>query len=407
MRILAIETSCDETAITVIDAEGDESSARFTIRGNALLSQVETHKEYGGVFPSLAKREHAKNLVPLLEAALEEAELLHEDVQAIPEKTRAKISGILAREPNLCEPFLDFVSESERPAIDAIAVTAGPGLEPALWVGVNFAKALALLWEKPLIAVNHMEGHVLSSFAKASEDRSANTLTIGDIKLPVLALLISGGHTELVLMKKWLEYELVGETRDDAVGEAFDKVARMLSLPYPGGPEISKLAEQARIASSQTAGFWSGNLQFVPRLPRPMIDSGTCDFSFAGLKTAVLYLLKEIPGVSEEQKKHIAHEFENAVADVLWAKTSRALEKTGAQTLVLGGGVSANTHIRRVFTNGMRERFPRAALRIPAAELTTDNAVMIGLAGFYRALRKEFVADIVADGTLSLCRRNS
>src|SRR3989338_1354136 len=145
MKILAIETSCDETAVAIVEAEGDEQSARFRVLGNALLSQIEVHKEYGGVFPALAKREHAKNLVPMLEAALEEAELLHEDTQAIPEETRAKISEILVREPELCEQFLAFVSESERPEIDVIVVTQGPGLEPALWVGINFAKALALL----------------------------------------------------------------------------------------------------------------------------------------------------------------------------------------------------------------------------------------------------------------------
>ena len=158
MNILAIETSCDETAIAILECDGNEQSAEFNVLGNTLLSQVEIHKEYGGVFPALAKREHAKNLVPILEAALEEAELLHEDTQAIPEEMRDKISAILSREPGLAEAFFEFVSECEPPAIDAIAVTAGPGLEPALWVGINFARALALLWDKPLVAVNHMEG---------------------------------------------------------------------------------------------------------------------------------------------------------------------------------------------------------------------------------------------------------
>ncbi|MBI4088568.1 tRNA (adenosine(37)-N6)-threonylcarbamoyltransferase complex transferase subunit TsaD [Candidatus Kaiserbacteria bacterium] len=402
MRILAIETSCDETAIAILDCEGDEQSARFCVLGNALLSQVEIHKEYGGVFPSLAKREHAKNLMPLLEAALEEAELLHEGAQVIPDETRAKISEILAREPGLTEAFLEFVSECEPPEIDAIAVTAGPGLEPALWVGINFAKALSLMWGKPLIAVNHMEGHVLAALASRKQEQEAG-LEIKDIKTPVLALLISGGHTELVLMKKWLEYELIGQTRDDAVGEAFDKVARMLELPYPGGPEISKLAELSRF--DLTSDSQGRTLEF--NLPRPMIDSSTCDFSFAGLKTAVLYLLKTKPDVSEREKRHIAHEFENAVADVLWKKTSQALEQTGAHTLVIGGGVSANIHIRRVFQENMASKFPDSSLKIPASNLTTDNAVMIALAGFYRARRKSPPAggsqtDIIARGNLSL-----
>ncbi|MCX6787363.1 MAG: tRNA (adenosine(37)-N6)-threonylcarbamoyltransferase complex transferase subunit TsaD [Candidatus Kaiserbacteria bacterium] len=346
MKILAIETSCDETAIAILECaglpgQGDERHTTFTMLGNALLSQIELHKKYGGVFPALAKREHAKNLVPILEAALEEAELLHEDTQVIGEETRTQISELLVREPGLSEAFFAFISECEPPAIDAIAVTAGPGLEPALWVGINFAKALAHIWGKPLIAVNHMEGHIFAALVSERSDLNASSqgriLEIKDVAMPVLALLISGGHTQLVLMREWLRYELIGETRDDAVGEAFDKVARMLALPYPGGPEISRLAESVRELGSFASKF---------TLPRPMIDSMTCDFSFAGLKTAVLYLLKKIPDVSENDKKHIAHEFENAVADVLWKKTSRALAETNARTLVIGGGVSANTHIQ-------------------------------------------------------------
>ncbi|TSA44375.1 tRNA (adenosine(37)-N6)-threonylcarbamoyltransferase complex transferase subunit TsaD, partial [bacterium] len=367
------------------------------VLGNALLSQIELHREYGGVYPALAKREHAKNLVPILEAALEEAELLHEDTQAIPEETRSTIAKILEREPGLEEQFFDFVSECEAPAIDAIAVTAGPGLEPALWVGINFAKALALLWDKPLVAVNHMEGHVLAALAREYKGESIKNkgemLEIQDVKMPVLALLISGGHTELVLMKEWLQYELIGQTRDDAVGEAFDKVARMLGLPYPGGPEISKLAEQVRTSDVLTSKFV---------LPRPMIDSNTCDFSFAGLKTAVLYMLKNISNITDEEKQHLAREFEDAVAEVLWKKTAQALEETNAQTLVIGGGVSANTHIRRTFTEKIESEYSHVALRIPTASLSTDNAIMIALAGFYRATRKEFVTNITANGNLPL-----
>ncbi|MFA7302365.1 MAG: tRNA (adenosine(37)-N6)-threonylcarbamoyltransferase complex transferase subunit TsaD [Candidatus Paceibacterota bacterium] len=395
MKILAIETSCDETAIAILECAGNEKSAQFTILGNALLSQIEIHREYGGVFPALAKREHAKNLVPILEAALEEAELLHEDTQALPAETHATLTKLLEREPGLSEALFDFISECETPAIDAIAVTAGPGLEPALWVGVNFAKALALVWSKPLVAVNHMEGHILSALAESD----GNTLAISNVELPVLALLISGGHTELVLMREWLEYELIGQTRDDAVGEAFDKVARMLELPYPGGPEISRLAEESRCqATRKRSGRPEGG---DPRtfsqepgeaivLPRPMIDQPTCDFSFAGLKTAVLNVLKNRESLSDEDKKLIAHEFENAVGDVLWKKTARALEGTGAATLVLGGGVSANTHIRRVFKDAMTREQSHVTLRIPAAALTTDNAIMIALSGYYRALRSDF-----------------
>lgn len=390
MKILSIETSCDETAIAIVEAVGDEKHATFSVLGNALLSQIEIHKKYGGVYPALAKREHAKNLVPILEAALEEAELLKEDTQTISEEVRNEISKILAREPGLIEVFLDFVSECEAPTIDAIAVTAGPGLEPALWVGINFAHALALLWQKPLVPVNHMEGHIFAALATGTSEK----LEIDNPSLPILALLISGGHTELVLMDTWLSYRLIGQTRDDAVGEAFDKVARMLGLPYPGGPEISKLAEEVRRAEKHGS---------VVTLPRPMIDSLTCDFSFAGLKTAVLYLLKNKPDVSEHEKKHIAHEFENAVADVLWKKTAQALEETVAQMLVIGGGVSANTHIRRVFSENIK-KYSTVSLRIPSPALTTDNALMIALAGFYRARKKEFPESIVANGNLSLAK---
>jgi N6-L-threonylcarbamoyladenine synthase len=220
---------------------------------------------------------------------LGDAELLREDTQALPQELHDRITKILEREPTLDEQFLEFINETEVPAIDAIAVTVGPGLEPALWVGVNFARALSLAWGKPVIGVNHMEGHILAGLAK----REGESLSITNPELPILALLISGGHTELVLMVKWLTYALVGQTRDDAVGEAFDKVARMLGLPYPGGPQISLLAEEARLATEENPYA----------LPRPMIDSGTCDFSFAGLKTAVLYLLKNNPELSASDKK--------------------------------------------------------------------------------------------------------
>src|SRR3989338_7068021 len=407
MRILAIETSCDETAIAIVEATGDVKNASFTVLGNALLSQVAVHQQYGGVYPNLAKREHAKNLVPILEAALEEVEMLHEDTQALPTELHDAITKLLEREPGLDAALLELIGKTEPPVIDVIAVTAGPGLEPALWVGINFAKALALAWGKPLVAVNHMEGHILAGLAqreamsyKHQEPRKSEIekFEVKNAKLPALVLLISGGHTELVLMKEWLQYELIGQTRDDAVGEAFDKVARMLGLPYPGGPEISRLAESARLQPTTYP------LQPAFTLPRPMIDSGTCDFSFAGLKTAVLYLLKKIPDINEREKQHLAHEFENAVADVLWKKTALALEQTSAQTLVIGGGVSANTHIRRVFKNSVDIRYPQVTLRIPTASLTTDNAVMIAIAGYYHASRKEFVTDIVANGNLSLAQ---
>jgi len=397
MRILSIETSCDETAVAVLEGipanEGGAaagSAARFTVLGNALLSQIDIHKEYGGVYPMIAKREHAKNLVPLLDSALTQAGMVAKGEDGLSDELRAEITQILEREPGLADALLAFLSETARPDIEAIAVTAGPGLEPALWVGVNFARVLSRVWNLPIISVNHMEGHICAALAQLEDPQH---ISIPDIKLPLLSLLISGGHTELVLSKEWGSYELVGATRDDAVGEAFDKVARMLGLPYPGGPEVSKLAERTREAN-RDSGY---------KLPRPMIHDAHCDFSFSGLKTAVLYQVKDMD-LTSEQKEDMAREFEDAVGDVLYAKTKRALEETGAKTLALGGGVSANTHIQRTFRERLAEDFPDVHLAIPVPALTTDNAVMIGLAGFYHALKQDFAESdsLRADGNRKL-----
>jgi N6-L-threonylcarbamoyladenine synthase len=393
MKILAIETSCDETAVAVLACEGDEHGAQFTVLGNALLSQIDIHREYGGVFPAVAKREHTKNLVPLLAASLEEAELMREDTQAIPADVHEGITSLLgAREPELLAALLPFLAETEIPDIDAIAVTAGPGLAPALWVGVNFAKALSLAWNKPIVSVNHMEGHILSSLVITQDNQY---FKLPQPKLPLLALLISGGHTELVAMKEWLSYELVGQTRDDAVGEAYDKVARMMGLPYPGGPEVSKLAERDR-EDARTNPF---------KLPRPMIDTADCDFSFSGLKTSVLYQIKEHgEGLSDVEKEQMSRAFEDAVSDVLYAKTMCALEQTRAHSLAIGGGVSANTHVRRTFTDNLAKDRPDVSLHIPSAFLTGDNALMIGIAGYFRALRNDFTNRdaLIADGNRTL-----
>jgi N6-L-threonylcarbamoyladenine synthase len=415
MKVLAIETSCDETAVALLECAGDEQSATFRVLSHALLSQIEIHREFGGVFPAVAKREHAKNLVPLLQGALEEAEMLgnyqgetsiNQGLTLMDDEVRTRIGTLLEREPDMTEAFFDFITETERPDIDAIAVTYGPGLAPALWVGVNFAQALALAWNMPLVPVNHMEGHFMVALAKTSDDE---TFEISDVALPVLGLLISGGHTEIDLMEEWLSYRRLGETRDDAVGEAFDKVARMLGLPYPGGPEISRLAEKVREDKQNHRGETS-----IKKLPRPMIDQPGYDFSFSGLKTSVLYQLKAISGdqsslsdpskISDTVKEHMAFEFEEAVSDVLVSKVAGALEETQAQTLAIGGGVSANAHIRKRFEKLIAEKFPYVDLRLPPAGLTGDNAVMIGVAGYYRARANETVepGSLIADGNLSL-----
>lgn len=388
MKILAIETSCDETAVALLEATEAGASARFKVLGNTLLSQIDIHKEYGGVFPALAKREHAKNLVPVLASTLEEAGASIRESSPLTDEQKHTLEKILEREPELFSALSVFATEIAPPDIDAIAVTHGPGLEPALWVGVNFARALSYLWNKPMIGVNHMEGHALSSLAH-DED---GVLAIRKANLPLLALLISGGHTELVVMNEWLSYTLIGQTRDDAVGEAFDKVARMMGLPYPGGPEISKLAERDR-EDARTNPF---------DLPRPMIDSNDCDFSFSGLKTSVMYLLKKRDVLTDIEKEQLARAFEDAVTEVLWKKTARALDDTQAETLVIGGGVSANIHIQRVFKENMAREYPHVLFTVPPRELSTDNAVMIGIAGYFRAQKKEFSTNLRANGNLAL-----
>lgn len=390
MRILAIETSCDETAVCVIEAEGDLGDFQFKVLGNALISQAKLHEQYGGVFPNLAKREHEKNLVPLLEQALSKIDVCQDNILTY------GVEKILEREKELYAQLSVFVKSHCKPEIDAIAVTVGPGLEPALWVGINFAKALAHAWNIPIVPVNHMEGHVILSALTGGGDEISNSqFAISKrLKLPILALLISGGHTELVLSPEWMRYELIGQTRDDAVGEAFDKVARLMDLPYPGGPEIERLASQARIS----------RLRLDISLPRPMIDSDNYDFSFAGLKTAVRKVVEAHRQLTEEKKMAIALEFENACAEVLVAKTMRAIEEFGVETVVVGGGVSANMFIRESLAQAIKDYGYSTKLLIPPRELATDNALMIALAGYFRAQKNEYAEpdSIRAQGNLKL-----
>jgi N6-L-threonylcarbamoyladenine synthase len=412
MTILSIETSCDETAVSIVEAVGDFPNATYTILGNALFSQVDIHREYGGVFPAIAKREHAKTLVPMLTRALEEAKLLRVHAHTLPQADIETLQTILYREPGLGDACTNFLSEYEIPRIDLIAVTSGPGLEPALWVGINFARALSYAWQTPLVPINHMEGHILSSIF--------TTDVIPPISFPALALLISGGHTELVVMKDWLHFEKIGETRDDAIGEAFDKVARMLGLPYPGGPEIGARAERAR----------RKNLPAFATLPRPMIDTPNFEFSFSGLKTSVRYAIegkvKEVNGEAREaglghgearegalgckvlttdDVDAIARDFEDAVTAVLLKKAQRAIDTHNIHTLIVGGGVSANTYIRETFTSFFEREYPDLAVYFPPRNLSTDNSIMIALAGHSRiasAHMYEAEDNIKADGNLSI-----
>ena len=381
--ILSIETSCDETALAVLSCQkSGDAKISCSVLGQAINSQIELHKQYGGVFPMMAKREHGKNIAPLFLHLLNETTPHINSTVEIPVANysadlQPQLNELGAKDPDLLKNFYEFIFNAQipNPGINEIAVTTGPGLEPALWVGITFARLLGLVWNIPVIASNHMQGHIASVLFDQKETFSSYPVhTTHDLQFPTVALLISGGHTELISMRSFIETTLIGKTKDDAIGEAFDKVARMLDLPYPGGPEISKLATLAR-----TENIIS---QYV--FPRPMIHSKDFDFSFSGLKTAVLYTIQKIQAsgmaIDEHIKKQIALEFENAVTEVLISKTKKALEETNARTLAIGGGVIANTYIRKAFEELAREM--GVALLIPPFKLCGDNAVMTGLASY-------------------------
>jgi len=383
-RILAVETSCDETALSVVAGHGGLEAPQFDVIAETLFSQVDIHKEYGGVYPNLAKRAHQENLVPLLKEALQAFRTQstkskqNPNPQTINDK-RQTIAAILEREKDLLKQFENKVTHLEKPDIDYIAVTYGPGLEPALWVGINFARALSLLWDIPLIPVNHMEGHVASVLLDAEFNASDH--------FPALTLLVSGGHTELDVINSWGEYEHIGTTRDDAIGEAFDKVARILGLPYPGGPEISHRAAKHRAQYPHYKPQWN--------MPRPMIDSDNFDFSFSGIKTAVLYRTRNIKDLTPDIVSEFAREFEDAVIDVLITKTCAALNTHNAESLMIAGGVSANSQLRRrVQTRAQEYGIP---LFLPPASLTTDNATMIAMAAYLVGLRSSDAFTVCPD----------
>lgn len=384
MKILAIETSCDETSIAVVEGSSDISNPQFKVLGHALFSQIETHAKYGGVYPNLAKREHQINFTPLLLSALAQANLIKTQTKNIKQDEQL-IKNLLEREPDATVALIDFLSKYEKPEIDAIAVTRGPGLEPTLWVGIQCAEALARVWNLPLYGINHMEGHIFS--VAVGNNRK--------IEFPMLALLVSGGHTQLVKSDKPGEYTLLGETRDDAAGECFDKVARILGLPYPGGPEIGKLAKMAR----------EKGVEKIFNFPRPMINTPDFDFSFSGLKTHVLYAIQKHGELTENEKLDASRETEDAICEVLRVKTKRALETyPEVKTLIVAGGVAANKELR--------ERMLSLALELnitvlfPTQELSTDNAIMIGAVAYIRHLLGDIGRDqstyLKAEGRLAL-----
>lgn len=327
MLILAIESSCDETAAAV--AEG--KNKHLTLRSNIVSSQIKIHKKYGGVVPEVAAREHVLNILPVIQEALHTAGIKRNEA---PKK------------------------------LSAIAVTTGPGLITSLITGIETAKTLAYVWKLPLISVNHIEGHLYSNFINASP------------KLPALILTVSGGHTQLVLMKDHLSYKTIGETRDDAAGEAFDKAAKLLGLGYPGGPLVSKHAQN----------FRKKNIASNIILPRPMIKDTSYDFSFSGLKTALLYTIRD----DENYKKRIdeyCFAFEQAVVDVLIYKTIKAAQKYNVKSVMLAGGVAANLALRQQLKTMVEEI--NKNFYMPEMEYTTDNAAMIAAAGYFKFKTKK------------------
>ncbi len=312
MRVLGIETSCDETGVALYDSSQG-------LMGHALFSQVDIHREFGGVVPELASRDHIRKLAPLVREVLAEA-------GSAPE------------------------------AVDGVAYTAGPGLIGALLVGACLARGLAYAWRVPVLGIHHMEGHLLAPMLE--EPRPA---------FPFVALLVSGGHTLLVQVEAVGRYTLLGESVDDAAGEAFDKTAKLLGLGYPGGPALARLAEQGEPG--------------VYRLPRPMTDRPGLDFSFSGLKTAVLVQTRKLPG-TEQARADLARAFEEAVVDTLAIKCERALEATASTRLVVAGGVGANRRLRARLEAMTAAR--GASVYYPRPEFCTDNGAMIAFAGWQR-----------------------
>jgi len=334
MIILAIETSCDDTCVSLLEIR----NRKLEIRSNIVSSQVKLHRKYGGVWPFLAKREHQKNLPIVLRKALQQAQ---------------------GRQVNL------------------IAVTVGPGLEPCLWVGVNFARDLAKKLKLPIISVNHVEAHIFANFLNTQ-------YLILDTKylFPAICLIVSGGHTQLILMKDFGQYKILGETRDDAAGECFDKTARILGLGYPGGPAIA--AEAKKYQNIKIS-------KYRVSLPRPMIDQKNYDFSFAGLKTAVLYDFKSRSSKIRKSKNYIremAKEIQQAVIDVLISKTLRAAKEFKTKSIILGGGVVANSELRKQFKQKIQKEIPNTQYLMPNTKFCTDNAAMVALTGYFNWLKK-------------------
>lgn len=334
MLVLGIETSCDETAASIIEGKGN----KIEVLSNIISSQINIHKKYGGVVPEVAAREHVLNILPVINEALKKAGIKKEEASK---------------------------------KIKAIAVAHGPGLVTSLITGIETAKTLAYAWNVPITEVNHIEGHVYSNFIDEAPSKK---------DFPALILTVSGGHTMLVLMNGHGKYKTIGETRDDAAGEAFDKAAKLMGIGYPGGPEISAKAELAKDISNEENKI---------TLPRPMMYSDNFDFSFSGLKTAIRYEIEKDKNYKNRINEYCA-EFQQAVIDVLIHKTIKAALKYKVKSVLLSGGVSANKELRHQLENAVEEKLDKVKFKVPNLKYTTDNAVMIASAGYYRAKEKKF-----------------
>jgi N6-L-threonylcarbamoyladenine synthase len=373
MRILGIETSCDETSAAIVEGQPNNYKVRFL--SNVVTSSLNLHSETGGIIPEIAAREQVKYIIPVIKKALT---LYSSSDQAKPE----------SREVNN-----ETMKQLNNETIDAIAVTVGPGLIGSLLVGVETARTLSYVWKKPIIPVNHLIGHIYANFIQRTDDRRQKADVFSPPIFPAIALIVSGGHTDLVLLKNHGAIKWLGGTRDDAAGEAFDKIGRLLNLPYPGGPAIEKEAKM-------------GNPKAHP-FPRPMINSKDFDFSFSGLKTAAL---REIQGVrtyssSESRAKsresrevprdkfstgsnnkiisNMAASVQQAIIDVLVTKTLKAAQKYTVKSILLGGGFAANQKLRDELQLKIENFKLKIQLSVPPKDLCTDNAAMIATAAFF------------------------
>lgn len=368
MIILAIETSCDDTAISIIKTNASTLKKKqpifndFEILSDCISSQVKIHASYGGVFPAVAKREHQKHLTPLLVKSLKNAGLLKKTKKPINAKKLLKVQKILERNQEIFNDVKEFLKTYEIPEINKIAVTIGPGLEPCLYAGVNFARALSFYWDAPLISVNHLEGHIIANWL----------VPIEKVEFPATALVVSGGNTQIINIENIGKYKLIGETRDDAAGECFDKTARILGLEYPGGPSIAKEAKKFK------------KNKFNISLPRPMIHDKNYDFSFSGLKTAVLYDFKKRTDKERKSKDYIiemCYQIERSIIDVLVFKTMKVAEELKTKTILLGGGVSANKELIKEFKKQCKIK--RLNFVSPLPRFSGDNASMIALTALF------------------------